>query len=97
MIYYFVVAYHLFLLCFPPILSRDLLSRESGEEELDARELLRRAYSKGPVSPTCYDLKGRKLLCGATLDDSTTPTPVMCIIQVWQYATFIVFASSLSG
>jgi hypothetical protein len=34
------------------------LSRESGEEDLDAHELLRRAYSAGPVSPTCYDLKG---------------------------------------
>ncbi len=34
------------------------LSRESGEEDLD--ELLRRAYSAGPVSPTCYNLKGER-------------------------------------
>ncbi|MFN9909234.1 MAG: hypothetical protein ACK56F_24465, partial [bacterium] len=72
-------------------------SRESGEEDLDARELLRRPCSAGPVSPTCYDLKGRKLLRAATLDDSTTPTPVMCVIRVWPYATFIVFASSSSS
>ena len=30
-----------------------LLSREPGEEDLDACELLRRRYSAGPVSPTC--------------------------------------------
>ncbi len=28
-----------------------------GEEDLDARELLRRAYSAGPVSPICYGSK----------------------------------------
>ncbi len=32
------------------------VSRESGEEDLDVRELLRRAYSAGHVSPTCYDV-----------------------------------------
>ena len=32
------------------------LSRESGEEDLDASELLCRAYSAGPVSPTCCDV-----------------------------------------
>ncbi len=73
------------------------MSRESGEEDLDTRELLRRAYSAGPVSPSCYDLKGRKLLRAATLDDLTTPAPVMCVIGVWPYATFIVFVSSSSG
>ncbi len=35
-----------------------MVSHEPGEEDLDARELLCRAYSAGPVSPTCYDLKG---------------------------------------
>ncbi len=37
--------------------SRKYLCRESGEEDLDARELLRR----GPVSPTCDGSKRRKL------------------------------------
>ncbi len=48
------------------------LSRESGEEDLDARELLRRAYSAGPVSPTYYDLKGKS--CYA-LQPSMTQQP----------------------
>jgi hypothetical protein len=29
------------------------VSRESGEEDLGARELIRRGYSAGPVFPTC--------------------------------------------
>jgi hypothetical protein len=33
-----------------------LVSREVDEEDLNARELLRRAYSAGPVSPTCFDV-----------------------------------------
>jgi hypothetical protein len=53
------------------------MSRESGEEDLGTRELLRRGYSAGPVSPTCSDLKGESWLRAATLDDSKTPTPVL--------------------
>ncbi len=30
------------------------VSRESGEEDLGARELLRHGYSAGPVSQTCF-------------------------------------------
>jgi hypothetical protein len=67
------------------------------EEDLGAAGLLLRTYSAGPVSPICYDLKGPELLRAATLGDLTTPTPVICVIRVWQYATFIVFASSSSG
>ncbi len=67
------------------------------EEDLGAAGLLLRTYSAGPVSPMCYDLKGRELLRAATLDDSKTPNPVLCVIQVWPCATFIVFASSSSG
>ncbi len=33
----------------------------------------------------------------ATLYDSKTPNPVLRVIRVWPYATFIVFASSSSG
>jgi hypothetical protein len=32
------------------------LSRKIDEEDLNARELLRRAYSAGPVSPICFDV-----------------------------------------
>jgi hypothetical protein len=63
--------------------TQSLMSRESGEEDLDARELLRRGYSAGPVSPTCYDLKGESWLRAATLDDSKTPNPVLCVIRVY--------------
>jgi hypothetical protein len=48
------------------------MSHESGEEDLEARELLRRGYSAGPVSPTCYDLKGES--CYA-LQPSMTQKP----------------------
>ncbi len=30
--------------------------RARAEEDLNASELLRRAYSAGPVSPTCFDV-----------------------------------------
>jgi hypothetical protein len=59
------------------------MSRESGEEDLGA-------YSADPVPLICNDLKDREL---ATIN----PTPIMCVIRVWPYATFIVFTSSLSG
>jgi hypothetical protein len=38
-----------------------VLSRESGEEDLGAAGLLLCTFSAGPVSPICYDLKGREL------------------------------------
>jgi hypothetical protein len=67
------------------------------KEDLGEAGLLLRTYSAGPVAPICYDLKGRELLRAANLDDSKTPTPVLRIIRVWPYATFIVFTSSSSG
>ena len=48
-----------------------------GEEDLGVAGLLRGAYSAGPVSPTCSDLKCESWLRAATLDDSKTPTPVL--------------------
>ncbi len=68
------------------------------EEDQGAAKILLRTYSAGPVSPICYDLKGRELAtrCNPRWLDKPQ-TPVMCVIRVWPYATFIVFASSSSG
>ncbi len=69
------------------------MSRESGEEDLGARKLLRRGFS------CVSDLHYLKAKAGYALQPSMTRKPQLqsYTIQVWLYETFIVSASSSSG
>ena len=73
-----------------------IVPRAPEKEDLNARELLRRADSAGPVSPTCLMYKAESWQRAVTLDNST-PQCRISELRVWSYEPFIAFASSSSG